>query len=168
MIRAKPMNQPSFSDYQELKISPFVGHRRLLYSDEVPPKTLHLNLQGHKKKPAILGTVIFGTHSEGPPKHTHGGMISYVLDEAMGSVAWHAGKKVVAETIEIKFRKMIPLYEKFYVDAHVIKTVKNNVYVKASIFNSHKQVLSYSKGRFRILSVEKLQAFEKFTRDGSI
>lgn len=143
-------------DYHDLTLPVFIGQRRPLYSDVAPPETLFLKLQGHRSKPEVFGSVIFGTFSEGPPRHTHGGMIAYVLDEAMGSVAWHAGKKVVAETIEVKFRKLIPLFCTLYVKAVVIRTIRHNVYVKAEILDEKNNVYSYSRGRFRILSHEKL------------
>ncbi|MCB0308443.1 MAG: PaaI family thioesterase [Bdellovibrionales bacterium] len=147
-------------NYTHLDLPFFVGQRRLLYSTSNSPDTLSVELLGHKSKGMVLGTVIFGTKSEGPPKHTHGGMISYVLDETMGAAAWHAKKQVVAETIEIKFRKLTPLFTKLRIFGKVQKTVGDNVYVMAKIFDQDKKLFCTSRGRFRILSKDKLNALK--------
>jgi acyl-coenzyme A thioesterase PaaI-like protein len=56
-----------------------------------------------------VGKVWFGADAEGPPGHAHGGAIAAVLDEAMGTNAWLVGHRVLAGTLQIVYRRPLPL-----------------------------------------------------------
>ncbi|MCB0385242.1 MAG: hypothetical protein KDD43_07600, partial [Bdellovibrionales bacterium] len=49
----------------------------------------------------LAGRVWFGEPVEGPPGHVHGGVSTYVLDEAMGSVTWMNNYGCVAKSLEV-------------------------------------------------------------------
>jgi len=51
----------------------------------------------------------FGPRTEGPPGHAHGGSMAALLDELVGGAAWNAGYAVVAATLNVKFRTMLPV-----------------------------------------------------------
>src|SRR5438128_1851482 len=56
----------------------------------------------------LNGRVWFGRKTAGPPGHVHGGCQAAILDEMMGSTAWHFGYPVVAANIDVSFIDMIP------------------------------------------------------------
>ena len=64
--------------------------------------------EGHLKARAW-----FGPHTKGPPGHAHGGSMAALLDEVVGGAAWVAGHPVVAATLNVRFRAMLP-HEKPY------------------------------------------------------
>lgn len=55
------------------------------------------------------GKIWFGPGTEGPPLHAHGGSMAAVLDEVLGTACWVAGIPVVAGTLTVRYRKMLPL-----------------------------------------------------------
>jgi uncharacterized protein (TIGR00369 family) len=57
----------------------------------------------------ITGAVVLGTEQEGPPGYAHGGVLAALLDEAMGTAAWHAGHQVVAANLSVDFKQPVPL-----------------------------------------------------------
>ncbi len=58
---------------------------------------------------SVTGVVTLQEGHEGPPFHVHGGVLSALLDEAMGGAAWANGKRVVAVNLNFNFRKPVPL-----------------------------------------------------------
>ena len=70
---------------------------------------------------AFMAKVWFGWDAEGPPGHAHGGSMAAVLDECMGFSCWVAGHPVVAATITINFRKILPLHHVYVVEARVLR-----------------------------------------------
>jgi acyl-coenzyme A thioesterase PaaI-like protein len=70
---------------------------------------------------SLLGKVIFGPGTQGPPNHAHGGSMAALLDEAMGGSAWLAGFPVVAAQLNITFRTMLPLGTRCLVKARVLE-----------------------------------------------
>jgi acyl-coenzyme A thioesterase PaaI-like protein len=57
----------------------------------------------------LVARVWFGPDAEGPPGHAHGGAQAAVLDELMGANAWMLGHKVLAGTLQIVYRRPLPL-----------------------------------------------------------
>ena len=55
------------------------------------------------------GKIWFGPGTEGPPLHAHGGAMAAVLDEVLGTACWVAGIPVVAGTLTVRYRRMLPL-----------------------------------------------------------
>jgi len=75
------------------------------------PSGHRLNVRYYQRngEQVLLGKVIFGPGTQGPPDHAHGGAQAALLDEAMGGAAWLAGHPVVAANLDITFRQMLPL-----------------------------------------------------------
>ncbi len=67
----------------------------------------------------VTTEVRFREAHQGPPNHAHGGMISAVLDEAMGAAVWAAGYPVVATRLEVEYLRPVPLGVKVRVEAQV-------------------------------------------------
>ncbi|GAB1422358.1 hypothetical protein MASR2M15_25880 [Anaerolineales bacterium] len=51
----------------------------------------------------------------GPPAYIHGGILTALVDEAMGAAAWAGSEPCVAVHLSIDLRKSVPLHEVFFV-----------------------------------------------------
>ncbi len=67
----------------------------------------------------MLGKILFGPGAQGPPDRVHGGAMAAILDEAMGGVAWMCGHPVVAASLKVSFRNMLPLTTPCVVEAEI-------------------------------------------------
>ncbi len=57
----------------------------------------------------IVSLTRFGSGTEGPPGHAHGGSIASVLDEVMGFACFFGDIPVLAARIEVDFRAPLPI-----------------------------------------------------------
>lgn len=105
---------------------------------------------------SLIGRVWFGHPVEGPPGHVHGGVSSYVLDEAMGSVTWMNHYGCVAKSLEIEFLNMTPIGVDLEVVARITKIEKKECFVEAQIQLQDGTPLSRATGVFHRLSKAKL------------
>lgn len=108
-----------------------------------------------------VGKAWFGDGAEGPPAHVHGGAVAYVLDEAMGSVAWMNDYPVVARKIDFEFLKMSPLKTEFSIDARILRVDDRNVEVEALLLLPNGEVSVRGHGLFAILSRAKLSMLDE-------
>lgn len=107
-----------------------------------------------------IGYAWFGEGAEGPPQHVHGGAVAYVLDEAMGSVAWMNDFPVVARKIDFEFVKMSPLHTDFLIEARVLRTTEKNVYVQAELRLPDGTPTVKANGEFAILTRKKINLLD--------
>jgi acyl-coenzyme A thioesterase PaaI-like protein len=107
-----------------------------------------------------VGTAWFGEGAHGPPNHVHGGAVAYVLDEAMGSVAWMNDYPVVARKIDFEFLKMSPLKIEFTIEAKVLRTTERHVYVEAALILPDGTTAVKASGEFAILTKKKIDALD--------
>lgn len=104
----------------------------------------------------LIGRVWFGGPVEGPPGHVHGGVSSYVLDEAMGSVAWMNRYGCVAKSLAVEFLSMTPIGEDLEVEAWIERVEGKHCFIGAEIRSAQGSVLSRARGVFHRLSRAKL------------
>ena len=107
-----------------------------------------------------VGTAWFGDGAHGPPNHVHGGAVAYVLDEAMGSVAWMNDFPVVARKIDFEFLKMSPLKIEFTIEARVLRATDRNVYVEAELVLPDGTTTVKANGEFALLTKKKIGAID--------
>ncbi|MGZ3690191.1 MAG: PaaI family thioesterase [Pseudobdellovibrio sp.] len=103
----------------------------------------------------LNGCVWFGYKTAGPPGHVHGGCQAALLDEMMGSTAWHWGYKVVAAKIEVEFLEMVPYKMQYNLKGRITQVDKRKVSVEAELSKGEK-IFARSKGLFIILKDEQL------------
>jgi len=65
----------------------------------------------------------------------HGGMVSLMLDEAVGWAAWHAGHPGVTGRLQVSFRRPLRLGEPIRIVGKVESTRRTLVYASAYIEN---------------------------------
>ena len=62
---------------------------------------------------------------------THGGIVSLMLDEAVGWAAWHAGSPGVTGRLEVRLRRPLKLGEKVRIVGRVERKRRTLVYTEA-------------------------------------
>ncbi|TGN19713.1 PaaI family thioesterase [Leptospira idonii] len=88
----------------------------------------------------------------GAPNFVHGGILSTVLDEAMGALCFHLGYIVMTDTMSFKFHKATPVQQEHLIRAWPVKKAKRKVILECELTSTDGQVL-YVKGEgaFHIL-----------------
>ena len=84
----------------------------------------------------LVGAVRFGEQTEGHSNIVHGGAITTLLDDALGTTAWLAGENVVTLSITTKFRKFVKVGDWVRVDAQAEMLSSKQVRATCRITNS--------------------------------
>lgn len=106
----------------------------------------------------LVGKVWFGPGTQGPPGHAHGGSMAALLDEVMGTAAWISGHPVLAASIKIDFRSMIPTQTIAFFSGWVDKVEGRKVITKSKLHGPDGKLFAEGEGLF--IRMEKF--FGKF------
>lgn len=96
-------------DWEPFHLPFDIGSGRSLFVGTEPGPTIRMRFFRRRGDGSLIGRVWFGEATFGPPSFVHGGVVSFVLDEAMGSAAWLAGYPSVAANLNIDFIEMTPI-----------------------------------------------------------
>ncbi len=111
---------------------------------------------------SLLGKVIFGPGTQGPPDHAHGGSMAALLDEAMGGAAWLAGHPVVAAQLNISFRTMLPLGTRCLVKARVLEVDRRKIKTTAELCSAEDgQLFCKGEALFITLDLKQINMLSK-------
>ena len=103
----------------------------------------------------VIAFAWFGPKAEGPPNFAHGGSIAAVLDEAMGATPWANYVSVVAASITVHFKEMLPLGTIATVECWIEKIKGRKVWTKGIISDGNKKIFSQGEGLYIIMPIEK-------------
>jgi uncharacterized protein (TIGR00369 family) len=78
----------------------------------------------------------------------HGGIVMALLDEAMAHAAGFAGHRGVTASVNVRFRKPVPLERPIAVRGRVAWQRRNVLGVEASIFDADGNLLAHADGHF--------------------
>ncbi|MCZ8155548.1 MAG: PaaI family thioesterase [Leptospira sp.] len=97
-------------------------------------------------------TYNFKKFFNGAPTFVHGGILSAILDEAMGDLCFHLGYIVMTDTMSFKFHKATPVESDLIIRAWPIKKAKRKVFLECEITSMSGEIF-YVKGEgaFHIL-----------------
>lgn len=98
---------------------------------------------------------------QGPPGHAHGGVLAAILDEIMGTAAWHGGHMVLAANLNIDFRLPVPLGIPLTATGSISHQDGRKVFTRGEIKLPDQNVATVGKGLF----IEDKKLF--IDRDGS-
>ena len=147
-------------------VLPFnIGSGRSLYSGLEGHSRLRLKVFKRESDGHLIGRAWFGEGADGPPLHVHGGSVAYVLDEAMGAVAWMNNYPVVAATLNFEYLQMTPLLTDLVVEAKVTNINDRRVSTEAEIRLVSGEVCVRSKGEFAILTKSKIELIQADKND---
>ncbi|MBU6153526.1 MAG: PaaI family thioesterase [Bdellovibrionales bacterium] len=114
-----------------------------------------------RQDPLVLFTrVKFLPQAEGPPGHVHGGATAGLLDEVMGILVWHHGHASLTQSIQIEFKKAIPIAEPCLIVTRIDSIGDQKVDVSTTVFDSNHKPHVLGKGLFHRLSKEQLERFK--------
>ena len=85
------------------------------------PAGLKLKFAWDEKTKTASADFFAAEHLQGWPGYLHGGITSCVLDEAMGWAALLAGSHCVTAKMQIRFRRMVPIEQKYLLSCRVTK-----------------------------------------------
>jgi len=106
-------------DWEPFHLPFDIGSGRSMFVETESGPTIRMRFFKRRSDNALVGRVWFGEATFGPPGFAHGGVVAFVLDEAMGSAAWLAGYPCIAANLNIDFLDMTPLSRDCFVEAVV-------------------------------------------------
>lgn len=137
--------------------SPFEELEPSFVSNEAGSQSLRTRYYRRGYDDALVGKAWFGPKTKGPPGHAHGGSVAALLDDAMGSAAWLAGKQVVAARITIEFKEMLPLRTEVIVEAYVARVEGRKVFTEGKVLDRSGKLFATGSGLFVSLTEEQLK-----------
>ena len=102
---------------------------------------------------------------QGPPGHSHGGIVATILDEAMGKVNKLRHVIALTKSMEIIYMKPTPLGKHLTAVGWESAVRGRKHYNKAEIRNAAGEVLAKGKGVF--IAVDAAKMFAKFAQEDS-
>jgi len=154
-----PAIQPD-PDWEEFHLPFDIGSGRSMFVETERGPTIRMVFFRRKSDGALVGRVWFGEATFGPPGFVHGGVVSFVLDEAMGSSAWLAGYPCIAASLNVDFVEMTPLGEDCLVEAKIVDLQPKTIVVESSLTLGD-QTLVRGRGVFVRLAHERLASMFK-------
>lgn len=153
--------------------------------------TQHKPVRGHEVKQRVYGNMCFGCgpdndcglklefhydearrrfgchftlpdRFEGPPSHSHGGIIATILDEAMGKVSKLRNIIAVTATMQVNYIRPVPLAKSLITEGWEVGVNGREHFRAAEIRNSEGEMLATSTGTF--IEVDPTRMFAKFLK----
>jgi len=109
----------------------------------------------------LIAYAWFGPYAEGPPKHAHGGSIAAVLDEAMGATPWASRIIVLAASITVHFKQMIPLGTVATIECWIEKVEGRKVWTKGTVSDGKGKIFSQGEGLYLQVHLDQLDLPEE-------
>jgi acyl-coenzyme A thioesterase PaaI-like protein len=85
---------------------------------------------------------------QGYPNRMHGGVVSSLLDEAMGYATYYAKLWCATARLNVRFRKPIPMDQTLRVEAWILKNRGKLVELRADLRAASGEVLAEADGTF--------------------
>jgi acyl-coenzyme A thioesterase PaaI-like protein len=86
--------------------------------------------------------------TQGYPGRVHGGVVSSLLDEAMGWAVYHAKEWGATARLNIRYRKPVPLGDHLRVSAWITKNRGRLIELKAEVHGPAGDLLAEADGTF--------------------
>ncbi len=156
----QPTDPEPEPDWEPFHLPFDIGSGRSLFVETEAGPTIRMRFYKRAADGALVGYVWFGEATFGPPGFAHGGVVSFVLDEAMGSAGWLAGYPVVAANLNIDFLEMTPLGRHCLIEATVGEVQANKLIVEATL-SLDGQELVRGRGVFPRLRRERMEEMSR-------
>jgi len=126
------------------------------------PDGMHLKFFLEEDKHRAVCNFTLSRRYQGPPGHSHGGIIAVILDEAMGKVNKLRNVLALTKAMEIEYLKPVPLGKRLTVIGYE-KQVEGRKHINvAEIVNEAGEILARSTGTFIAIDPELM--FAKFAK----
>jgi uncharacterized protein (TIGR00369 family) len=112
------------------------------------PIGLHVHFDRAADTDGVLARLDLAPVYQGWRGIAHGGIVMALLDEAMAHAAGFAGHRGVTASVNVRFRKPVPLERPIEVRGRVAWQRRNVLGVEASIFDADGDLLARAEGHF--------------------
>lgn len=106
------------------------------------PGGLRLNFEIDREKQTLKTTFVASSVYQGYDGIVHGGIISTLLDEAMAKLAYELGYNAITASLEIRFKKPVPILERLTVYGEITEVKRRIVKAKALVTKGDGTVLA--------------------------
>jgi uncharacterized protein (TIGR00369 family) len=113
-----------------------------------PDNPIGLHLRFEPDEGGVRARVVLEPEFQGWRDIAHGGIAMSLLDEAMAHAAGHAGYRGVTASINVRFRKPVPLGKPLDVRGRVTWQRRNVLGVEASVHDETGTLLLDGEGKF--------------------
>jgi acyl-coenzyme A thioesterase PaaI-like protein len=103
----------------------------------------------------------FLDHAEGPPGHVHGGATAGILDEVMGILVWHLGYPSLTQSIQVHYRKAIPLHLNCTILTRIEAIREKTIEAHSTLYDEAQVAYVTAQGLFHRLNEDQLERFKK-------
>jgi acyl-coenzyme A thioesterase PaaI-like protein len=110
------------------------------------PAGLKLKFAWDEKTKTASADFFAAEHLQGWSGYLHGGITSCVLDEAMGWAALLAGSYCITARMQIRFRRMAPIGQKYLLSCHVTKQNARLIETEAVMTDLSGNIFAEGKG----------------------
>ena len=142
-------------DWETFHLPFDIGSGRSMFVETAAGPTIRMRFFKRRADGALVGRVWFGAATFGPPGFAHGGVIAFVMDEAMGSAAWLAGYPCIAAGINVDFVEMTPIGRDCFIEARVVEVRPTRLALEATL-SLGDRALARAGGVFPRLSQERM------------
>ncbi|MCP3980735.1 MAG: PaaI family thioesterase [bacterium] len=153
----KPLDPQPEPDWEPFHLPFDIGSGRSMFVETEAGPTIRMRFYRRRGDGALVGHVWFGAATFGPPGFVHGGVVSYVIDEAMGTAGWLAGYPVVAANLNIDYLEMTPLGQNCRIEATVDEIQRSKLILGATL-SLDGRVLVRGSGVFPRMRRERMEA----------
>ncbi|MBV8372590.1 MAG: PaaI family thioesterase [Candidatus Eremiobacteraeota bacterium] len=112
------------------------------------PVGMHLHFDRAEDADGVRAHVALAPQYQGWRGIAHGGIVMALLDEAMAHAAGFAGHRGVTASVNVRFRKPVPLEMPIEVRGRVAWQRRNVLGVEATIFDGAGGALVHAEGHF--------------------
>ncbi|HEY2474381.1 MAG TPA: PaaI family thioesterase [Candidatus Cybelea sp.] len=120
------------------------------------PIGMHLHFDRAQDGEGVFAQAQLSENYQGWRGIAHGGIVMALLDEAMAHAAGFAGHRGVTASVNVRFRRPVPLEEPIEIRGRVTWQRRNVLGVEGEIFDRGHNVLAHAEGSF--VSRGKLEA----------
>jgi uncharacterized protein (TIGR00369 family) len=113
-----------------------------------PENPIGLHLRFGPDGQGVCASVTLAPDFQGWRGIAHGGIAMSLLDEAMAHAAGHAGHRGVTASVNVRFRKPVPLGEPLAVRGRVVWRRRNVLGLEASVHDASGTLLLDGEGKF--------------------
>jgi uncharacterized protein (TIGR00369 family) len=112
------------------------------------PIGMHLHFERAADSEGVVARATLAAQYQGWRGIAHGGIVMALLDEAMAHAAGFAGHRGVTATVNVRFRKPVPLERPIVVRGRVTWQRRNVLGVEGDIFDANATLLAHAEGSF--------------------
>jgi uncharacterized protein (TIGR00369 family) len=112
------------------------------------PDGLRLNFEIDAQRKTLKTTFVASPTFQGWDGIVHGGIISTLLDEAMGKLVYELGYHAVTASLEIKFKKPAPILKPLLVQGEITEVNRRLIRAKAHVAKEDGTILALGTSTF--------------------